>query len=191
MNEIQIFNNPEFGEVRTMTDIENKTIERLMKLDEFSLLALAVDYALDEKKEEAWIILHYADRKANHDDGVYIKLRTAVGIMVAISKTKIDEYHYHALFRKYFNRVLGDGAEIVYKRSDGKNIPDAWIRMDGEDIPVEIKKNSFNAKALQQLQRYMKAYQCNKGIAVGRDIKIDLPSNILFISLERLEAEHE
>ena len=62
------------------------------------------------------------------------------------------------------------------------------MRINGEDVPVEMKLGTFNKKALTQLQRYISHYGSLSGIAVGESLKVVLPDNITFISIDRLEA---
>lgn len=84
--------------------------------------------------------------------------------------------------RKYFPEY-----KLIRKKNNSKHIPDAWVEQDGEEIPVEMKLNDFDAKALKQLRRYINVYKKNKGIAIGRKLTVELPSDIRFISLEELE----
>ena len=77
--------------------------------------------------------------------------------------------------------------DIVDIKSDGRNIPDAWVSNGTENIPVEMKKGTFNKKALSQLQRYLSKYKCNKGIAIGRDLSVEIPDNIQFIDISEVK----
>ena len=54
-----------------------------------------------------------------------------------------------------------------------------------------MKLNGFDGKALKQLERYMKVYKCEKGIAVGRTLNVKLPQNIEFVFLSELEGVNE
>ena len=101
----------------------------------------------------------------------------------------LDEYHYQRLFKKYAP-VLIPGCEVVSVPSDKHNIPDAWIELDGENCPVEVKCLNFDAKALSQLQRYLDAYGAKRGVAVATNLKVDLPQNIIFISMAELMTIH-
>ncbi|WP_439864550.1 hypothetical protein [Pseudomonas antarctica] len=68
------------------------------------------------------------------------------------------------------------GAEIL----GGPSQPDLLV--DGV-IPVEVKVGAFNASALRQLQRYMAKYKSDTGVAVGRELLVQLPSNVRFIKI--------
>lgn len=98
-----------------------------------------------------------------------------------------DEYTIQYMFDDYANLVI-PGAKVIQKKHDGKNIPDAWIKLNGEEIPVEVKFQYFNEKAMNQLNRYVKAYKCNRGVAVGRELTADLPEGYIFVSIDELKA---
>ena len=73
------------------------------------------------------------------------------------------------------------GAVRIQKKSDGFNIPDGFVSIDGDIYPVEVKKSDFDKNALSQIKRYMHTYKSKGGIAVARKLKCSLPSNITFI----------
>lgn len=95
-----------------------------------------------------------------------------------------DEFYYQHLFQNFADKL---GYKIVSHKNNKKDIPDAWVEKDGEIIPVEVKLNSFDNHSLKQLNRYIKVYNCNKGIAIGRNLSVTLPDNIEFISLSDIE----
>ena len=99
---------------------------------------------------------------------------------------KESEFKYHKLFKEKIEKLLPE-YKLIKKKNNPRHIPDAWVERDGEEIPVEIKLNDFDQKALRQLRRYINVYKKNKGIAIGRKLTVDLPSDIRFISLEELE----
>lgn len=95
------------------------------------------------------------------------------------------EEYIHTMFKKVYPTVEKRGISP-------KNRPDSWLYSEVFGyIPVEIKKGTFNEKALNQLERYMKFYKCDKGYAVGKELSVDLPENITFVSIESLERELE
>lgn len=59
-------------------------------------------------------------------------------------------------------------AKRIYRKSDGVNVPDGWVELDGMDVPVEIKRDAFGSSAVRQLRRYMTAYGATMGVAVGK-----------------------
>ena len=93
------------------------------------------------------------------------------------------EMYYQRLFKENIKKVIPN-AEIIDKQVIDKNYPDAWVSIDGEEIPVEVKRNAFNKRALLQLQRYMNVYQKKRGIAVAATLTVELPDNIRFIPFD-------
>lgn len=80
---------------------------------------------------------------------------------------------------------------IVDIKNDGKNIPDAWIKEDDLLKPVEVKRNKFDAKALRQLERYLKVYGCSNGVAVAKVCTVKLPDYIRFIPISDFYKKEE
>ena len=151
-------------------------------IDKFELLAIA--YESDNKKDaretmRAVSILYHAD-----NDPVFDSLYDAVEECI-IAKFIKNEFYYQDLFKKHYSKIYK--GEVINKKSNGKDIPDVWVKESGKEIPVEVKLNKFDNKALKQLKRYMDVYECDKGYAVGRVLTVDLPSNIKFVPLEILE----
>ena len=62
--------------------------------------------------------------------------------------------------------------------------PDAWILLDGEVIPVEVKRGAFGNMALAQLLGYMQIFGAKKGIAVAPTLTCSLPDGIVFVAVE-------
>jgi len=98
-------------------------------------------------------------------------------------KTLPTEMDMQASFRARINEFLPE-AEIIEKKSRSKHIPDLWVMIDKEEIPVEMKLKGFNIKALEQLQRYMFFYKCKRGIAVAQTLDCEIPGNITFIKFD-------
>lgn len=187
MQELQIFKNEEFGEVRTVTiDGQTEYLVNGTVLDRFKLLALAVDA---ETKEEAWEILHVASKLFHPLDDPYFNSLYRASAMEVVQSHCKNEFTYQDMFKKNYSKI-GKG-KVVNLKIDGHNIPDAWIRRGDYILPVEVKLNGFDSKALKQLERYMKVYKCEKGIAVGRTLNVKLPQNIEFVFLSELEGVNE
>lgn len=72
-------------------------------------------------------------------------------------------------------------AKIIQRKNLKQHIPDLWVSIDGEEIPIEMKLKVFTNSSLAQLERYMNVYKCNKGIAVAQELSCYLPNNIKFI----------
>lgn len=92
------------------------------------------------------------------------------------------EKEIYKWFIENYKEKLGAEFSLITRRNDSKHIPDFWLDSPFGDIPVEVKLNSFDHRALKQLERYMEYYKTNLGIAVGRDCKCELPRNIYFVS---------
>jgi putative transposon-encoded protein len=157
-----------------------------IKLNRFDLLALASETAFDDEKL-AWQIMNIASIMFHpQDDKTFNVLYGAVAMDIA-RKNYVTEASLYPLFEKAVKKLFGNNAEIVKKSNNPKHQPDAWVRIENQYIPVEIKLHSFDKKALSQLQRYMNFYNCKQGIAVGNSLMVDLPENIIFISINELE----
>lgn len=169
-----------------------KTIERCGRkeymldgtlIDRFALLAIASDC---ESKEKAQEIANVARLLfLGSGDWVFDELYIAVREHNC-SRFHRDEFYYQRLFERVYAKIRR--GKVVKNKTDGRNIPDAWVERDGYIIPVEVKLRDFNDKALAQLKRYMERYGSESGIAVAKKLTTDLPPNIEFISFEELEA---
>lgn len=154
------------------------------KVSKFRLLALASNA---ETKEDAWSILSLASILFHpEDDPAFNTLYSDVASGIAMQH-KVTEASIQERFNKSVKRIFGDTAKVVKKKCDCKHIPDSWVKMDGFLLPVEIKLNEFDEKALKQLQRYMKFYKVESGVAVGKALTADLPINIIFVPISSLD----
>lgn len=184
MNELQIFNSSEFGEIRTKK-INGRTevFHNGNLVDRFKLLAIACD---EEDEDKAWEIMHITSMIFHPlDDKVFNSLYGAVAMEITREFHK-NEFYYQELFKRNFSKIRK--GKVIKNRNDGHNIPDAWVESNGYIIPVEVKLKSFDVRALEQLKRYMKAYGSEKGVAVARELSVEIPNNIDFIPFSELEA---
>ena len=78
----------------------------------------------------------------------------------------MTEFDVHRHFWANLDLLL-PGALRTQRRHDGANVPDGWIEIDGEVMPVGIKLGPFNQAASRQLRRYFFAYSATRGVAVG------------------------
>lgn len=152
-------------------------------------LAIAVDAAEGNNDALSEAAFRLADDVGYHGESwAYNTLRNSAMVDVVTSYDVTHmESRYYTLFEKHLTKVLGESSKIIKGRSDAKNKPDAWIEISGEEIPVEMKKGCFDAKALRQLQRYMTAFNSKLGIAVGMSMTVDCPSNVIFVETSSLE----
>ena len=176
MNEMIIFNN-----------LELPPQDQLVLLGAAAVVlgnAVMCRYDGDETKaqellHEASTLFHPADSK--EFDALYNAVATFI-----YTRDRKNEFYYQALFLERISLIHND-IFPVSRKHNGRDIPDAWCSWDGEVVPVEVKLNNFDEKALCQLMRYITAYETKKGIAVGKNATVVLPPNILFISLDDLE----
>lgn len=157
-----------------------------MKFNRFDMLAMAYEASFDNE-ELAWEILNIASKMFHpQGDTTFNKLYGVVAMDIVRNNLKTEASIYPR-FKKSVKSLFGENAKILKKKNNPKHQPDSWIRVNNQDIPVEIKLNQFNEKALKQLQRYMRFYKCKKGIAVGSSLSVVLPENIVFISINELD----
>lgn len=90
------------------------------------------------------------------------------------------EFDVHRDFWERLEEYI-PGATRLEKKSDRKHMPDGWIRLNGEDIPVEIKRDSFTVASKRQLHRYMSFYEAKKGVAVAADFKVPLDESVIAV----------
>ena len=106
------------------------------------------------------------------------------------SQIKMGEFVLQTKFKECAKKII-DGAEIVSGPSTVKNRPDAWVKIFGDMIPVEVKRGEFNKKALDQLNRYVSAFGSKYGVAVGEKLTCKLPENYIFVSKDEINAALE
>lgn len=104
-----------------------------------------------------------------------------------------NELYFQNLMKENIDDIFEGKYILDTERKDNpKHRIDIWLTdSKGVSIPVEMKLRNFNKSALDQLQRYMKFYKCDKGIAVARSLKVELPKNIEFINLSILDEYNE
>ena len=163
-----------------------------MDIDNFEVFTnrlKALDIRIKEAYEKSckgdWSCLE--DIKVVRDlGGYYMEFAISESLMRNLisynTKTEKDVYEW---FRDNFQTVLGKEYQIVSKKESpkcSKHQPDMWvINKDGEMIPIECKLKDFNKRSLKQLERYMEYFETKHGIAVGSELKCELPENIKFI----------
>jgi hypothetical protein len=189
MNQLQIFKNSEFGEIRAECVMSGNIVVKAdyfiggFKIDRFELLSCAINQS---DRQTALSILRSASMMYHcQDDNTFNTLYEAA-IETIVRKFDKNEFYYQGVFSKNVSTILGKNAHIIKRKGDNRNIPDAWVNMSGNDYPVEVKLHKFDKSALDQLQRYISNYECIGGIAVGETLTTDLPKNIVFVSLDQL-----
>jgi len=154
--------------------------------DCFVSLALALECAHKKEHEKANGYFNLAQQQAIglENDVVFNSLYGAARMEMAwIESLDNHEFSLHSKFKEQVH-ILISGAEVIeHKRKDVHNQPDVWVNVNGIARPVEIKKHSFDNKALKQLSRYIKVFSADIGYAVAPKLTTPLPSNIIFIPL--------
>lgn len=151
-------------------------------VDRFRLLACACDADTEKEAEET---MSLASEIFHPFDDSMFNIMYDVAWHYIIHKFSRSEFYYQSKFDENYSKIRN--GKITRVKSDGYNIPDSWVLKDDELIPVEVKKNSFDAKALKQLERYIKVYGCKYGIAVGSQLTTELPNNIEFIPISEID----
>ena len=160
-----------------------------IKTDKYKLLAMAID---NDNIEQALTLLKVASYYRINDEvynSLYFAALNTVTDRRLLEKNEPNEFYYQDLFNRIYPKM--EDIKIILVENDKKNIPDSWILKNNEKIPVEVKKDKFNDAALSQLERYIKVYNCCHGIAVAKELSVELPSNITFVSIHDLEAHND
>lgn len=98
-------------------------------------------------------------------------------------KSEFTEFDVHRHFWANLNQYL-PGAVRIKRESKPKHIPDGWVELDGVAMPIEIKRDAFNASAARQLSRYMTEYGATRGVAVARKIRCPRDPRVIYIECE-------
>ena len=98
----------------------------------------------------------------------------------------LSERDCEKLVLKEYQRVKGERIFNKWRRVSGgsNHIPDGWVIRNDEYWPVEIKRETFDKRALAQLNRYIEEFSAPGGIAIADTLTVDLPPNIEFICLD-------
>lgn len=158
--------------------------------DRFRLLSFAIN---TDTQEEANSILSIAKSLFSQlDDEVFNDMHFVTLLAVRDKfcyHEKKNELYYQRMFNETYSKIRN--GVVVSHEHDGKNIPDSWVMIGNDLYPVEVKKEKFDATAMRQLTRYIRAYKTKGGIAVGRTLKTVLPPNVEFIPISELETAME
>lgn len=92
------------------------------------------------------------------------------------AKEKAIQERFFACLSRYL-----PGAEAANAPHHAEGIPDGFVRYRGCLMPVEVKAEHFNGRALSQLMGYMRLYDTKGGIAVAPRLSAELPPEVLFI----------
>ena len=159
-------------------------------VNKYDILAMADCYLADgyskEKYRKAKLLLRFAKASlVEEDETTFWCLYEAMLMnLIWIKNVSTSEYALQDLFKKKVKDLFSPQAEIIKVATKKRNYPDVFVKLKDEIIPVEVKLDLFDSKALKQLQRYMAIYKTTRGIAVAKTLDVSLPNNIRFIPLE-------
>lgn len=147
------------------------------KLNNVSLLSF-------EDPSEALRLLSFDPDFANVPEEI-LWIRTAIFNNAAshFTVTKIDPPFTEAdLARSFWEKLaelIPGATRVKGPRIDGPHRPDGWVQVDGECLPVEMKRGAFNGSARMQLARYMNVYGANRGVAVAPKFTCETPESVI------------
>ena len=164
-------------------------IETKTKLNHMDLIEMAtkLSFTEPEKLERNLKLLDVAEIMMGDVENTFMFTSLNMMVIKNFSDSRLTEFDIHKLFKSKYKKVLGEDYKIIKRKNNPKHIPDFWLMNNKEYIPVEIKLHEFNANHLKQLQRYINFYECSKGLAVAKELKCPLPSNIKFVNYENLQ----
>jgi len=160
---------------------KNTHVDAIGLLETAMLLSLRDPDLLDRNLKIIDLATEIFDKKHETPFLLYSIRET---VMRNFLNSRIKEVDVCGWFKENFRNVLGTDFEIVKRKNDKKHIPDFWLLKNGYYTPVEVKLHSFKDTDLKQLLRYMDFYDCSEGVAVAKNLKCSLPSNITFVSYE-------
>jgi hypothetical protein len=137
--------------------------------------------------DKAIVLLEAAIAEAGLSGASWIRQ----GLLETIFKWFMDsqptEQNVYGWFRNHYHEHLPEDMHITTWDNNPKHIPDFWMANGDELIPVECKLKEFNDASMRQLQRYMKVYQCERGIAVAPRFTCEIPENIITVQFEHTD----
>ncbi|MGV8860840.1 MAG: hypothetical protein ACOH2O_13420 [Pseudomonas sp.] len=100
---------------------------------------------------------------------------------------KFTEFHVHRLFFANLDTYL-PGAVRLSKKSDPRHMPDGWVVLSGETLPVEVKRDAFTKASARQLARYIEHYGLDRGVAVAASFTCDQDPRFICITHDMASA---
>jgi hypothetical protein len=157
----------------------------------FKILAFAVELTLEKDFKGASAFIKIARDMASPEqleDVAYLAMCVTCELAKAQLGSTTHEKNKHTefatvqyWFKNNIEFVISGGVlknDVTNYRGDYR--PDFYVIVDGEKRPVECKK-TFNERAVNQLNCYMKKTGASIGYAVAFKLKCKLPPNMIFI----------
>jgi hypothetical protein len=149
----------------------------------YEMLAIASKASVDDSEfaEELMHILSvtFFAKHSRSFDELFHCVHTTICVN---DKRKQYESSYLSYFKKHLDELVCPNAISIKKKNNGKDIPDAWVSIDGKEYPVEIKRWRCGKMALDQIKRYIDAYNAPGGFVIAESLITELPDNVTFIS---------
>lgn len=192
---------PDFVEIEGIIYVSTLSVSDYLKLsnnhkfDEFQKgyitglelaeLSVHASFTNPEKLESLLAMLDLArEISSDLNKNIFINNALRESIIRNWHGTLPNEQDVYVWFEENYKSILGENFVISDKKSERKHRPDFWLSNQETELmyPVEIKLYGFEEKSLQQLERYMNHYGCSQGIAVGSELKCQLPQSISYIN---------
>lgn len=177
--------------IKSFPEIEIDIIKKFSKNNNLTidgLLALASKLGTGKHCEKGLFFLDMAEEINDKFNIIPNKNFHSISYAISISifytmRCQLNEKESEIvkIIKENLNEYIPN-ATLIKKVSNKNNIPDIWVEINKKDIPIEVKTNDFDNKALKQLIRYMVFYNCDKGIAIASNLTCDLPDNVSFIN---------
>jgi len=173
----------------SLNDMEPAAVAALIEAAAFSLFCKKVARALRAaSREEARAIMRQAETDAVNEgmwSDDHAEISSAAWADIA-RQFAVDEYAVHDHIERNLQKYVPGAA--LSKAKGPKGLCDFLLIVNGEPVPVEVKRSNFTKKSVAQLRRYMDYYNANKGIAMARRLTAELEDGMTFIQIpEKLE----
>lgn len=136
------------------------------------LLGKIAELALTDPDEALGLLTTGLPSDKTHDALLFLRLAVFDQAALSLTAPKLTEFHVHRQFFASLDTYL-PGAVRLSKKSDPLHIPDGWVDISGETLPVEVKRDAFTKAGARQLARYIEHYGLDRGVAVAASFTCD------------------
>lgn len=109
-------------------------------------------------------------------------LRAGVVALIYLHTRPERETAIRERFFRNLHEYLPGATSRPISRVDGR-VADGMIEINGRKLPVEIKRATFDRRALDQLLEYIRMYGAEGGIAAAPELSCVLPPNVQFVKV--------